>query len=115
MNNRRREMNKGETLDDTKFKEKTVSDNQIINNSTLYESNCASYNKYDSLNALDSNNSSNSNYIFKNKNDDEYTPKMNMNNIVSSNMSINNNNIINNNEISYNPNAIGNLFQNQQV
>ena len=107
-------ISKGEKLNDTKFKEKTVSDNQIINNSTLYESNSASYNKNDSSNVLDSNNSANPNYIIDNKNDDEHTPKMNMN-IVSSNISDNNNNISNNNEISYNPNGICNLFQSQQV
>ena len=107
-------MNKGEKLNDTKFKEKTVSDNQFINNITLYESNTTSYNKYNSLNILDPNNSANPNYIIDNKNDDEYTPKMNMN-IVSSNISDNNNNISNNNEISYNPNGIGNLFQTQEV
>ena len=104
-------MNKGENIDN---KEKKVGENQIINNSTLYDSKSTSYNKYDSSNVLDSNNSANPNYIIDNKNDDEHTPKMNMN-IASSNMSTNNNNIINNNEISYNPNETGNLFQIQEV
>ena len=87
-------INKGEKLDN---KGKKVGENQIINNSTLYDSKSTSYNKYDSSNVLDSNNSANSNYIIDNKNYDEH----------------NNNNIINNNEIFQNSSLsfIGNVQQ----